>query len=145
MSVDLAYWHWWVLGVALMILEALAPGVFFLWLGIAAGITGGILLAVPGLSWQLQALLFAVLSVASIFFWRSYQRRHPPTSDQPTLNRRGDQYVGRTLTLSEAIVNGRGKIRVDDSTWRVEGPDSPAGQAGKAVAADGVVLKVERA
>jgi hypothetical protein len=141
---SLAFWHWWVLAVVLVVLEILAPGVFFLWLGVAAGITGLVLLAVPDTTWQVQVLTFAVLSVASIAGWRYYQKGHPAPTDQPALNRRGEQYVGRTLTLEEPIVNGRGKIRVDDTTWRVEGDDLPAGTRIKVVAVDGVVLKVEK-
>jgi membrane protein implicated in regulation of membrane protease activity len=145
MSVAIAFWHWWVLGVALIILESLVPGFFFLWLGVAAGVTGALLLAVPSLAWQFQVLVFAALSVVSIVAWRAYQRRHPQESDQPALNRRAEQYVGRTLILAEPIVGRRGKVRIDDSTWRVEGEDLPAGAAVRVVAADGVVLRVERA
>jgi inner membrane protein len=145
MTLDIAFWHWWVAGVVLLILETLAPGFFFLWMGIAAGATGVLVLAAPSLAWEYQGLFFAVLSVVSIAAWRSYQRRHPPISDQPALNRRAEQYVGRSLTLAEPIVGRRGKVRIDDTTWRVEGEDLPAGALVKVVAADGVVLKVERA
>jgi membrane protein implicated in regulation of membrane protease activity len=145
MSVAILYWHWFVAAVVLVILESLLPGFFFLWLGIAAGVTGLVLLAAPGLSWQVQVLMFAALSVISIVAWRAWQRRHPDVSDQPTLNRRAEQYVGRTFTLAEPIQGRRGKVRIDDTTWRVEGDDLPAGAAVKVIAAEGVVLKVERA
>ena len=75
---------------------------------------------------------------------RGYIKKKPFESDKPNLNRRGAQYVGRTFTLSEPITNGFGKIRVDDSTWKVEGSDSPAGAQIRVVGVDGVVLKVER-
>ena len=141
----LLFWHWWILAVVLMALEIIVPGVFLLWLGIAAGITGLAALAVPGLWWQAQGLLFAVLSVASVWGWRQWQRRHPTSTDRPTLNRRGEQYVGRRLTLDQPIVNGRGHIRVDDGTWRVEGPDLPAGTAVVVRGVGGTLLKVDRA
>jgi len=67
----------------------------------------------------------------------------PPT--KPTLNRRGAQYIGRTFTLDEPIANGIGKIRVDDSTWKIEGTDCPAGSKVKVVGIDNTVLKVEAA
>ena len=69
--------------------------------------------------------------------------RHPTETDQPRLNRRGEQYIGRTFTLDEPIVNGLGKIRVDDSTWKIEGGDCAAGTRITVVGVDGVVLKVE--
>ncbi|MGQ0675730.1 MAG: NfeD family protein [Rhodospirillales bacterium] len=141
----LLFWHWWILAGVLMVAELLVPGVFLLWLGIAAGVTGLVALAAPGLWWQAQAILFAGLSVASVWGWREYQRRHPTETDRPTLNRRAEQYVGRRLTLDQPIVNGRGHVRVDDSTWRVEGADLPAGTPVVVTGAQGTVLKVERA
>jgi hypothetical protein len=137
------YWHWWVLAVALLILEAFAPGFVFLWLGISAGVVGLLLLIAPGIAWEYQVIAFAVLSVTAIAGWRRYQSRHPTHTDRPTLNRRAEQYVGRRFTLSSPIVNGRGTIQVDDSTWRVEGPDCEAGSTVEVLACDGTILKVE--
>ena len=138
-----SYWHWWVLGVVLVILEVFSPAAFFLWMGVAAGVVGLVLLAVPELSWQYQILLFSGFSIASIVLWRSVLKRHPTRTDQPMLNRRGEQYVGRVFTLGEPVVNGLGKIRVDDSTWKISGEDCAAGTQVKVVGVDGVVLIVE--
>jgi inner membrane protein len=140
----LDYWHWWALGLALVIVEMTAPGVYFLWLGIAAGIVGFVVLAVPGLAWQAQIFLFAVLSMASVAVGRWLIKRYPIRTDEPRLNRRGEQYVGRVFTLEQAIVNRQGKIRVDDSTWKIEGTDCPTGTNVRVVGVDGVVLKVQR-
>jgi membrane protein implicated in regulation of membrane protease activity len=139
------YWHWWALGLALVVVEMVAPGVFFLWLGIAAGLVGFMLLAAPDLSWQTQVLSFAVLSVVSVAAGRWILKRHPIHSDEPRLNRRGEQYVGRVFTLEQPIVNGQGKIRVDDSTWKVEGADCASGTRVRVVGVDGVVLRIEPA
>ncbi len=139
------FWHWWVLAIVLVILEALAPGAIFLWLGVAAAVVGTLLLALPGLGWEGQVLIFAVVSVAAIVGWRVYQRSHPTKTDQPALNRRGEQYVGRLLTLDAPIVNHQGKNKVDDSTWKVEGDDLPAGTRIRVTSVDGVVLRVEKA
>ena len=139
------FWHWWVAGIAFIVIEALVPGALFLWMGVAAGVVGLVVLIFPDLDWQYQLLLFALFAVVSAFGWRAYQRRHPTKTDRPTLNRRGEQYVGRTFDLTAAIVNGQGKIHVDDSTWKVEGDDLPAGAKVKVTGADGTLLKVERA
>lgn len=136
------YWHWWVLGLALVLLEVFSPGVFFVWMGIAAGIVGGLLLLFPDLGWEYQVLAFALLSLATVFLWRAYLKRHPTQSDEPLLNRRGEQYVGRVFTLTVPVVNGIGKIRVDDSTWKIRGPDCPAGTRVRVTGADGVVLLI---
>lgn len=140
----LDYWHWWILGVVLLVLEVFAPGAFFLWIGVAAGVVGVALFFFPHLGWEDQLLIFGVLSVVSIVVWRMYLHHHPTATDRPTLNRRGEQYVGRTFTLEEAMLNGVGKLRVDDSTWKIEGEDCSAGEKVKVVGVDGTVLKVER-
>ena len=142
---DANFWHWWILGIVLVIVEAVAPGAVFIWMGAAAGLVGVVLLIAPNLAWQFQLLMFAVLSIGSIAGWRAYQKKHPPVSDQPTLNRRGEQYVGRLVVLDEALVNNTGKIKIDDSTWKVEGDDMPAGTRVKVVGVDGIVLQVEAA
>ena len=140
-SID--YWHWWILAGILLIIEVAAPSFFFLWLSIAAGITGLVLLAVPELGWEYQILLFSGLSVASLTAFKRYQRANPVTTDQPTLNRRGEQYVGRNFTLTQPIVNNNGVIHVDDSTWRIRGENLPAGTTVRVVGTDSVILEVE--
>ncbi len=136
----LEFWHWLVLGVALAIVEVFAAGAFFLWLGISAGIVGVVLWLVPGLDWEYQLLLFAILSVASVVIARRYLTMHPLESDEPNLNLRGHQYVGRTFTLEEPVINGQGKIRVDDSTWKIRCDDCDAGTKVVINGVDGVVL-----
>lgn len=141
----LLFWHWWVLALILVILEMVMPGFFLLWIGIAAGITGLLLLLVPTSPWQLQFVVFGVLAIGSIVAARYYIRRNPIETDDRTLNRRGEQYVGRVFTIDEAIINGIGKVRVGDSVWRAAGPDLPAGERVKVVGVDGTMLKVEKA
>lgn len=138
------FWQWWILAAALMILEVFTPGAFFLWMGVAAGVVGLLLLVAPATSWQIQLLLFAVLSIVSIVAWRAYLKRHPTESDRPALNRRGEQYIGRSFILIEPIVNGHGRVKVDDTVWRIEGEDCPAGATVKVVATEGAFLKVVR-
>lgn len=137
------YWHWLALGVILVILEVFSPGVFFIWMGVAAATVGLLLLLFPGIGWEYQILIFACVSVSSVVVWRLFLKRHPTDTDQPRLNRRGEQYVGRRFTLDEPIVNGLGKIRVDDSTWKIVGADCVAGSRVRVVGVDGVVLQVE--
>jgi membrane protein implicated in regulation of membrane protease activity len=137
------HWHWWIFAVLLVVLEAFAPGTFFMWMGISAGVVGLLVLIAPDMGWEYQIFVFAILSVVSTLVWRLYLVKHPVQTDQPTLNRRGEQYVGRTFTLTEPIVNGSGKIRVDDTTWKIHGEDCPSGSKVKVTGVDGVILKVE--
>ncbi len=138
------YWNWWLLGVVLMAIEAIVPYFFFLWMGVAALLVGLVLTVLPELTWPWQALLFAVLSFGSIVIWQWRLRRYPTQTADSLLNRRGHQYVGRVFTLDAPVMNGHGKIRVDDSTWKVlVDQDCPAGARLRIVGVDGVILKGE--
>ena len=142
---NLTEWYWFGFALILVILEVLLGTSFFLlWLGISAATIGVILLLVPSLSWELQFLIFACEAVACLVYWKLYYKNNQSVSDQPNLNRRNEQFVGRVVTLGEPLVNGRGRIQIDDSYWRVEGPDLPVGTAVKIVGVDGVVLKIEK-
>ncbi len=138
------FWHWWILAGLLLIVELTAPAFFFLWLGIAAAATGLLLLVFPTIPLEMQLVLFAVLSIVAVIAWRRYRESHPVVSDQPNLNRRGEQYTGRVFTLKRPIVNGVGKVTVDDSTWRVKGPDLPAGTRVRVEGVDGVIFIVAK-
>ena len=137
------FWHWWIFAGVLLILELTAPAFFFLWLGIAAAAVGMILLVFPGIPLETQLVLFAIASVVAVFAWRKYRESRPHKSDRPNLNRRGHQYIGRVFTLVDPIINGDGKVTVDDSTWRVKGPDLAAGTTIKVTGIDGVIFEVE--
>ncbi len=140
---QMTYWHWLVLGVIFVILEVLSPGVFFIWMGVSAGVVALMVAVIPGMSWEYQILAFAVFSVISIVAWHQHLKKHPTKTDQPRLNRRGEQYIDRVFTLDTPIVNGQGKIRVDDSTWKITGEDCAEGAKVRVTGVDGVVLRVE--
>ncbi len=138
----LNYWDWWILAVILLVFELLTPATFFMFMGIAAAAVGLLLWLVP-MSWEWQVLIYAGLSVAVTVAGRAYVKRRPIATDRPTLNRRGAQYVGRTFTLAEPMVNGQGKIHVDDTIWKISGADCAAGSTVQVVGVDGTVLRVE--
>ena len=139
----LIFWHWWLLGLGLLVLEMLAPGVFFLWMGIAAGAIGLLVWLAPTVAWQLQVLGFAVLSVVLAVLAGFRLNRHPLRTDQPRLNRRGEQYVDRGFTLDDPIANGIGKLRFEDTIWKIRGADCRTGTRVRVVEVDGVNLLVE--
>ena len=127
---ELGPWNWMVLGFALLALEIVVPGFFLLWIGVAALVTGALSLQLWGAgfwTWEIQVLVFLVLSLAVAFSGKKIMGRRGDDSDQPLLNRRAEQFVGRMATLAEPINDGRGRLRLDDTVWRVTGPDLPAG------------------
>ncbi|HRF09687.1 MAG TPA: NfeD family protein [Xanthobacteraceae bacterium] len=139
---QLGNWNWFIVGGILLAIEVMAPGTYMLWLGLAAIATGVIGFILP-LSWQFLIVVFAVLAVVSVLIGRKLQPRAEPDSDKPFLNRRADAFVGRVFTLEEPIVSGAGRVRVDDTTWRVTGPDCPAGTKVRVERADGATLIVQ--
>jgi inner membrane protein len=142
MLVKLGSWNWLIAGLVLIALELIAPGVFLLWLGFAALLVGIISLFTDWI-WQVQVIAFAAFSLAAVPLWR---RLATQTNAQSVfLNRRSDALVGRIFTLDKPIMDGSGTVRVDDTIWRVSGPDCPAGSKVKVVRADGASLTVEAA
>ncbi len=138
---QLGAWNWLFLAVILFGLEAVVPGVHFVWFGVAATLVGLLGLA-TGFVWQWQLVAFAVLAIASVFVARRYARADNSPSDTPDLNLRGAQYVGRMVTVEEQIRAGRGKVRVGDTLWQAEGPDTPVGTRVKVIGARDTVLLV---
>ena len=123
-------------------LELIAPGVFLFWLGVAALLTGLISFVFTP-SWQVQILMFAVFAAAAVPVWRRLARSHAGAdANSPFLNKRADALVGRVFTLEKPIVDGAGTVRIDDTIWRVAGPDIPAGSRVRIVQADGAKLTV---
>ncbi|PSH64631.1 NfeD family protein [Phyllobacterium sophorae] len=143
---ELGPWNWVVLGLVLMIFEVAAPGIFLLWFGIAALVVGAVAILFGealGLGWQLQVILFLILSVISVFIGRRLIGATDVMSDEPLLNMRGEQLIGQVVTLEEATVNGRGRARIGDSLWRVTGPDLAAGTPVRITGIDHGTLVVE--
>jgi membrane protein implicated in regulation of membrane protease activity len=138
---SLGVWDWFIAGGVLLALEALAPGVFLFWLGLAAMLVGTVSMYLD-LSWQTQFILFAIFSVLMIPLWHRLSFGSTRT-DQPFLNRRADALVGRIFTLERPIVDGAGTVRINDSVWRITGRDLPAGRRVKVVGVEGTALHVE--
>lgn len=138
----LGTWNWLVFGLLLMGLELMLPGVFLFWLGLAALLVG-LLSFVIALSWQLQFLMFAVFAAAAVPVWRRVARSNSGVSNSnPFLNKRSEAMIGRVFTLEKPIIDGAGTVRIDDTIWRVAGPDTPAGSRVRIVHADGASLTV---
>lgn len=141
---NLGPWSWVTIGLVLMGLEMLAPGQFLLWLGVAAVATGAVM-GLFGLHWQSAMLVFAALALVSVYLGRSLMRRRADetANDLPDLNRRAAALAGRTFDLTTAIQGGEGRVRVGDSSWRVVGPDLPAGSRVRVTRIEGATLVVE--
>ena len=136
-------WSWIVAGLVLLALELVLPGGVFIWLGGSALITGALTLFVP-IFWPLQFVIYGVLALVGVWLWLRL-RRQEVVSDNPFLNNRAERFVGQEVVLSEPIHGGFGRLALDDTTWRVSGPDLAAGSKVRIIEAQGAVLKVEAA
>jgi membrane protein implicated in regulation of membrane protease activity len=143
-ELEIVFWNWWVLALLLLVVELLAPGFFFLWMAASGFVTGCLLLLNPAIGIELQVSAFSVLSVVFITLWKLYGKKHPIITDHPLLNKRGQQYIGRVFNLYQPIENGEGKIKVDDSIWKVHGQDCDINTRVKVIAVRGTVFDVEK-
>ena len=140
---NLLYWHWWLFAITLIILEIFSAGAFFIWMGVAAAVTGLVLLVLPEMSWEVQFTIFAAASIAAIVIGRSFFNRKDINTEDPTLSELESSFMGKTFAVEQAIINGSGRIKVGESTWKANGPDCAVGKSVRVVAVDGAELIVE--
>lgn len=140
---NLVYWHWWIIAIVLLILEIFTLGAFFMWMSAAAVVTGIVLLIAPDLSWQTQFIIFALTSIIAIIAGKMWFKRNPIDTEMPSLNSREDELIGRVFEVEQAIINGSGRVKVGESTWKVNGPDCKIGASVRVVSVNGAVLTVE--
>ena len=144
----LGAWNWVVLGFVLLLLELVFPGVFFVWFGLGALLTALVSLLFYNLPWiafwEVEVVFFLIFSVIMVLIGRNFFRRDRET-DEPLLNRRTDQIIGKTVVLEEPVRDGKGRIRIDDTIWRIKGPDLPEGTEVKVVAFENGVFTIEKA
>ena len=140
---NLSFWDWLAVGTLLLILEVFGAGGYLLWIGMAAAAVGVLTFLLPGMAWEVQFLLFGLFSIATALYWWRRQRSAVRQSDEPNLNLRGQELIGRTFVVHEAIVDGRGKIKVADGVWMARGPDAAPGSRVRVTGQQGAILLVE--
>lgn len=136
------HWLWFAAGLALAGLEMVVPGVYLIWLALAALVTGALVLVVePPLAMQIVS--FVSLSLIFAYSARRWLRDQPIESSDPLMNNRAGRLIGQTAVVTQAIDGGEGRVRVGDGEWPASGPDCPAGTRVRIAGANGVLLTVE--
>lgn len=139
-----AHWVWIAIGLILAALELLVPGVYLIWLAVAAIVTGlltlGLDLALPA-----QTIVFVSTSLIAAYSARRFLRDSPIESTDPLLNQRGSRLVGETAIVTQALDGGTGRIKYGDSEWIARGPDLEIGTRVRIIGSDGAILLVEPA
>jgi len=138
------YWYWIAFGAVLIILEIFVPSTILLWPGIAAVVVGGISFLAPDIAPSLLLMVWGISSLILVTAWVSYRRKTHKDAPINTINRRGEQIVGRHFTLTKDIVNGIGELHIDDTRWKITSDrDLSAGVKVKVTAVEGTSLRVE--
>lgn len=141
-SIDAA-WIWLIVALALAIAEMVVPGVFLIWLAVAAALTGLATFA-SGIGPALQFGLFALAGIAAVQAGRRWFAINPIRSQDPLLNERGVRMLGERAVVTTAIADGEGRVRLGDGEWIARGPDAPTGARVLITGVSGNVLHVVR-
>ncbi|MCK5809472.1 MAG: NfeD family protein [Cocleimonas sp.] len=141
---QLSHWHWWSFAILLIILEIFSPAAFFLWLGIAAAVTGLITLIAPEMHGAIQVVIFSIFSVVAVWLGRTWFQHNPIETDQPFLNQSNEEFIGKVYVVEQAISNGSGRIKVGDSSWKAAGEEAAKGDKVRVVSVGATVLTVVR-
>lgn len=136
------HWIWIAIGLVLATAEMLVPGVYLLWLAIAAIITG-LLTYGFDLSLPMQVINFSFISLILVFSVKRFLKDSPIVSSDPLLNNRGGRLIGQSAIVSTPFLSGEGRVRQGDSDWNARGPDMDVGERVRIVAVEGTVLRVE--
>lgn len=133
----------WLLGAALLALAELAvPGVFLVFLAIAAAITGVATLTLTDLTATAQLGSFAIWSVVAVAIGRRWYRDYPVESSDPLLNDRAARLIGSIATVETPLAGGHGRVRIGDGTWPATGADADIGTRVRIVAVENGVTRV---
>ncbi len=136
---------WTALALILFAFETFVPGAFMLWIGLAASVMALMVWLVPDINLVWQATWFILLSFTSILIFRKWFRGNERQSDQPLLNRKSSQLIGQIHLLDQAIINGRGRVKIGDAYWVVQGSDLSVGSKIEIVSTEGTILHVKPA
>lgn len=133
---------WLIVALALGIAELVVPGVFLIFLAIAAAATAALAFVLPDLAVAGQLVAFGIWSVVTVTIGRRWYRDYPVEGGDPMLNDRAARLIGETVTVTQPIVGGAGRVRVGDGEWPARGPDLPAGAVAQIARVDGGVIEV---
>jgi membrane protein implicated in regulation of membrane protease activity len=134
----------WLMAAALLAgLELLVPGIFLIFVALAAAITGVIVFALPDFPFALQWVAFAAWTAVSVGVGKRWYRDYPVETSDPLLNDRTARLIGQEVVVTQAIVDGRGRVRVGDGEWPAHGPDTASGVRVRIIGGQSAVLEVE--
>jgi membrane protein implicated in regulation of membrane protease activity len=135
-------WLWLIGGVVLLIAEVIAPGFFLVFIG-AAAIAAGLFTVLFGLGLAGQLALFALYALLAVLIGRRFYAAHPSSSPIPFLNDPAKRLVGKVVTVTVAVDEHHGRVRLGDSEWSARGGPAAVGDKVRITGIDGNCLNVE--
>lgn len=135
-------WLWMIGGVILLIAEIIAPGFFLVFIG-AAAIASGLFTLLFGLGTVPQLALFALYALLAVMIGKRFYATHPASGTIPFLNDPAKRLVGKVVTVTVAVDDHQGRVRVGDSEWSARGGPAVAGDRVRVASVDGNCLIVE--
>lgn len=135
-------WLWMIGGVLLLAAELIAPGIFLVFLGGAAVVTG-LFALLFGLGLPAQLALFALYALLAVMIGRRFYANAATDGSDPLLNDRAARLVGKVVTVVEPVDGRGGRVRVGDSDWSARGGPAAAGETVRVTGVDGNCLEVE--
>jgi len=144
------FWYWWVFAIALLTIELMTGSTYFLWPATAAVLVGFLDIWPFGGQWQVQLIIFAIITVVLSVIAPPYIKPWITRTreDHLTLNQRGAQKIGKRATVDRKFTNGIGKVRFGDTLWLAEsesGEDFTEGASVVITSAEGTKLVVKAA
>lgn len=137
---------WFIVGVVLLVLEALTPGFFLVFFGLGAWVTAALAFFLP-LGVNLQWIVFMAVSIISLLVLRRKLKSlfkgksaEAGNMDDPVFS---SQYIGREVTILKDVGPGEpGLAELNGTNWRArtEGPILKAGSLAVVVRLDGLAL-----
>ena len=141
---EITYWYWITFGLFMIFSEVVTPGFYFLWIGLAAILSGTLSYLFPELDFVVIGSFFAIVSVILCYIGKISLYKKISGDNVSTLNNRGAQYVGQTVVVFEEIKNGVGNVKVGDGVWPAKSDlDREKGDSVKIIGVDGISFIVK--
>ncbi len=146
---ELAWWHWMVIGLGLGLLELFVASFFVIWFALGALLVGVAMLVIPDMAFSTQMLLWTAASVVMTVLWFKVLRKDAGK----TRSGQADEALGEIGVLVRAveplgIESARGEVRfqkpvMGSDVWPCLADEAiAAGERVRVLAVDGQILKV---
>lgn len=144
---QIEWWHWIILGLALLLAELAIPAFVLIWFGLSALAVGIVLAILPTVSLTWQLTIWLLLSLALIFYWFKIFK----TGHHKTRVGMADHAIGEIGLLVDAVAPfQKGSVRfqkplLGSERWVcIADQEIAAGSRVKVVQVEGSLLKVEQ-